>query len=875
MNPMLEQFVAESRELLQGIGSQLMALEREPDSRVLLDELFRQVHTLKGNSGLFDLPELTLLLHAAEDLMDGLRSGQVPYGRGLVDALLQAADQVATSVERLAQGETLEDAGELRALTLRLTALRGADPESEPMAVAATSAPEAADAPLQAPPVALPLPEALRMELYRQALQGQPLHWLTYSPDADCFFKGEDPLLLIRQVPRLYWARALPSASAGENELLDVYRCELDFQALCGATPAELEEHFRYVPEQVRIQPLAARALVWIAEEHEAQPEQAAARDELAELLAQERVDDMRRLVGERLERCPPAGTEASVWRWLALVLELDPSDRSLLESLAMALAPERSAASVPPIPPAAAVAPPVESGRERHEALVAVLGAQRRSLEAIDPRIPGNLEGIVGALEAYCLACRLDGVREDLANARQAALAQASTAPLQAWLERHADALQGPTGAIVEPLRSTPLAGGAEPARLAGGTPVAAEARPEAASAASRTLRVDQSRIDRLMDLIGEIVVAKNGLPYLAARAEEHYGVRELSREIKAQYAVINRIAEELQDAIMQVRVLPLSYIFQRFPRLVRDLSRKLGKEVELVLEGEDTEVDKNIVEALADPLIHILRNSLDHGLETPAQRRASGKPETGRLTIRAVQESDQVLIDILDDGRGIDPEMIRRKALEKGFMDEAGLARLSDTEVQRLIFAAGFSTAAEVSDLSGRGVGMDVVRNAVEKVNGSLALDSTPGQGTRVRLALPLSLTVSSVMMVEADGQLFGVPLDQVAETVRIHSTDIRGFKHQRAILLRERIVPLIALHDLLALGGEPRPNADGDLVVLVVRINGEQLGILVDGFRSTMDIILKPMAGVLASLPGYAGSALLGDGSVLLVLDLKELL
>lgn len=861
MNPLLEQFVAESRELLQGIGSQLMALEREPDSRVLLDELFRQVHTLKGNSGLFDLPELTRLLHAAEDLMDGLRSGQVPYARELVDTLLQAADLVAISVERLARSEPLEDAGELRALTLTLEALRGAESATEPMAersAGAWQAPGAASLglPLQT------LPEALRLELYRQARQGQPLHGLSYRPDADCFFKGEDPLLLIRQAPRLYWARAVPGASRGADELVDVYRCELVFQALCGAPLAELEEHFRYVPEQVRIEPLEARALAWVAPQDAASPERAEACAKLRECVQQGRADDARRLVGECLERCPPEGAEASVWRWLALVLELDPGDRSLLESLATALVPGRSPAE---LPPRAGVAPPAAFADDRREALAAVLVAQRRSLAVMDPRIPGNLLGVGATLDALCNAAGLEGLRDDLNTARQAALAQAATAPLLAWLERHAAALQGPLGAA-DPLSPMPLPGA---------TPPAAEARPEAMVPASRTLRVDQGRIDRLMDLIGEIVVAKNGLPYLAARAEEHYGVRELSREIKAQYAVINRIAEELQDAIMQVRVLPLSYIFQRFPRLVRDLSRKLGKEVELVLEGEDTEVDKNIVEALADPLIHILRNSLDHGLETRAQRLACGKPETGRLTIRAVQDSDQVLIDILDDGRGIDPAVIRRKALEKGFMDEAGLARLNDTEVQRLVFAAGFSTAAEVSDLSGRGVGMDVVRNAIEKVNGSLTLDSTPGQGTRVRLALPLSLTVSSVMMVEADGQLFGIPLDQVAETVRIQAGDIRGFKHQRAILLRERIVPLTALHDLLALGAAPRPNAEGDLVVLVVRINGEPLGILVDGFRSTLDIILKPMAGVLARLPGYAGSALLGDGSVLLVLDLKELL
>jgi two-component system chemotaxis sensor kinase CheA len=397
---------------------------------------------------------------------------------------------------------------------------------------------------------------------------------------------------------------------------------------------------------------------------------------------------------------------------------------------------------------------------------------------------------------------------------------------------------------------------------------------RAEDAYNGPRTLKVDQAKIDRLMNLIGELVVSKNALPYLAQRAEVQFGVRELSREIKGEYSVINRIADEMQDAIMQVRMMAVSFVFQRFPRLVRDISRKLGKDVQLVLEGEQTEADKNIIESLADPLIHIVRNSLDHGLETPEVREACGKPATGTLTIRAAQQADRVVIEIVDDGKGIDPAAIKRKAYEKGLIDEATLERIGDQEAINLLFAAGLSTAEVVSDLSGRGVGMDVVRSAVEKINGTVVVSSELGKGTSIRISLPLSMAVTQVMIIESDDQLFGVPMDHVVETVRIPRSAIRWIKQSRTAVLRGRIVPLKALNTLLGISINPKANADDELAVLLVQAGGEVLGLLVDGFRETIDVIQKTLAGFLSGLSAYSGSALMGDGSVLMILNIREI-
>jgi two-component system chemotaxis sensor kinase CheA len=532
--------------------------------------------------------------------------------------------------------------------------------------------------------------------------------------------------------------------------------------------------------------------------------------------------------------------------------------------------------------PPSVAPAPAVDG---RRTAAQAVLSAQAVVLGLPDQVdwLPGRLKAVAAALDGCLSATDQDVLRPALAAALERALQQDSGAALARWLDESTPRILAGTGTGTGTM-AVAVAGAAAaaaPFDAPPTAPCAAEAgdklqrRSDDLGAAPTTLKVEQEKIDRLMGLIGEMVVAKNALPYLAARAETVYGVRELAREIKARYAVINRVAEDMQDAIMQVRMMPVSFVFQRFPRLVRDISRKLGKEVELVLEGEGTAADKNIIEALADPLIHILRNSLDHGLETPDARLAAGKPAAGRLLIRAAQVGDRVVIEVCDDGRGIDPAVIKRKALEKGVIDLEQSERLSDQDAINLVFAAGFSTVDVVSDLSGRGVGMDVVRAKVAQVGGSVSLASRPGEGTQILLSLPLSMAVSNVMIVESGEQSFGIPMDMVVETVRVAGAEVHAIQRRESTVLRGQIVPLCTLNSLLASGRPQRLNDQGELAILVVRLRGEQVGLVVDHFRGVVDIILKPLGGILGSLPGYAGCALLGDGSVLMVLNPGELM
>ncbi len=718
-HPLLAQFIPEARELLEQSGRSLLALEREPGDVAAMAALFRAVHTLKGTSGLFDIPPVIESLHAAEDLLGAAQAGRLSLTPALADVLLDTLDQLGRWIEALArEGRLGEDAEALAAaLVQRLAGPLGNG-----------GAPATEGPALDPPPAWLPRVGALP--------EG-PLLALTYTPDAHCFFRGEDPLGLIRQLPGLAWIGVEPLEPWPGLEALDPFASNLRYLALARCAPAEAAELFRYVPDQLRM----------------------------------------------------------------------------------AAIGGERRA--------------------EDDEVLRAVLAAQLRLLDAApeaDPIAPGRLAAARGAaLRALAVA------------GRPAALPEAGP-ELRAALT----ALLAPPAAPAIP---------PSPAE----TP-----RPTAPS----VLRVEQAKVDALMNLIGEFVVAKNALAWLARRAgEDELPPRQLAREIKDRHALFNRIAEDMQAAIMSVRMLPVDHVFQRFPRLVRDIARRLGKQVELRLEGAETEADKNVVEALADPLIHMVRNSLDHGIEPPAERIAAGKPEQGTLSLSAQHENDHVVIRVSDDGRGLDAARLRAKAVEKGLIEPERANTMSEEEAFQLIFLPGFSTAAAVSDLSGRGVGMDVVRTTIEKAGGRVRLSSRPGEGTVVEIALPLSMAITRIMTVACGERLFGVPMALVVETVRVPRAALHRVGENDAFVLRDRVVPVLRLSRLLDLP-EPEGEPPAQEAILVVRIHGERLGIIVSAFEEVMETIVKPLEGVLAGLRGFTGTTLLGDGRVLLILDVPEL-
>jgi two-component system chemotaxis sensor kinase CheA len=408
------------------------------------------------------------------------------------------------------------------------------------------------------------------------------------------------------------------------------------------------------------------------------------------------------------------------------------------------------------------------------------------------------------------------------------------------------------------------------EAAAQTAGRPVLAEV---VARSTIRSVKVDQAKIDQLMRLVGELVVAKNSIPFLTRALEDDVDDEHVIAGLKNHHASMHRISEALQETVMEIRMLPFATVFQRFPRLVRDVSRKLDKDVRLVTTGEDTTADKDLLESLAEPLVHIVRNSLDHGIEDPAARTEAGKPSEGTIVMTATSTVDGVMLEIRDDGRGIDPAKLKRKAFERGLIDAEKLEALDDQQALKLVFLAGLSTAEEISDLSGRGVGMDAVQTAIDALNGSIAIDSELGVGTTIQIRLPLSMAVSQLMLVSVAGQRFGVPVEHVRETVRVAQSDIRLIGRQPVVHLRGHVLPLVDLAEQLGFTATDRET--DDLAVLVVELSGHELGLVVDELHESLDLVIKPPDGLLTQAPGLAGTALLGDGQVLISLNLKEVL
>jgi len=394
---------------------------------------------------------------------------------------------------------------------------------------------------------------------------------------------------------------------------------------------------------------------------------------------------------------------------------------------------------------------------------------------------------------------------------------------------------------------------------------------RPE--ETASRTLRVELRRIDALVKLAGELIVVKNAIGHTSRLAKDGSELGVLTPLLIEHHVRLERLVQELQDSLLSIRVLPMRHVFRRFPKLVREMAAELGKSVRLVIEGDTTEADKAVVEGLLEPLLHVLRNAVDHGIETAPKRSAAGKSGIATIRLRAERQGEQILVEVQDDGAGIDTARVRAMAETSGFASPDALAGMSEEEITELVFAPGLSTKAAVSELSGRGVGMDVVRSTIERLGGRVEVASRAGEGTQVLFRVPFSVMMSRVMTLDAGGQVFGVPMEAVVETVRVPRERIVRVGAAEAFVMRDCTMPLVNLAEALGLPDHAREAPHANVVVTATA--GQLAALEVDAFGEHMEVMLKPMEGLLAGLPGVAGTTLLGDGRVLIVLDMQELL
>lgn len=457
-------------------------------------------------------------------------------------------------------------------------------------------------------------------------------------------------------------------------------------------------------------------------------------------------------------------------------------------------------------------------------------------------------------------ITARLEAAAEGRVTLKSAADALAVTAVHNA--EADWGAVDGIREIVTEARSTEPLSPGKVPS-------AARKPAHDKKATGEQTIRVDVNRLDSLINLMGELVLGRNSLMQMVGKLDSEAGASEFER-VNQSAAAINYITTELQLAIMKMRMQPVGKVFSRFPRQVRDLARDAGKQIELVVSGEDTELDKSVIEEIGDPLVHLIRNSCDHGIETPDDRLAAGKHARGTIWLSASQEGSNIVIKIRDDGRGLDVDAIRGKAVERGLASRAEVDRMTDREVFAYIFEAGFSTAKQITDVSGRGVGMDVVRTNIEKLNGMIELDSARGIGTTISIKLPLTLAIIQGLLVQSDDEVFILPLSSVHETVKTDQAQIYYVNQRPVFRLRDEIIPIVNM------GGVLRTQASGFTLtekpyIVVVGLAEKKLGINIDRFLGQEEVVIKSLGEYLGGAEGIAGATILGDGRIRLIVDL----
>jgi len=532
------------------------------------------------------------------------------------------------------------------------------------------------------------------------------------------------------------------------------------------------------------------------------------------------------------------------------------PADPALIRTLATFAVPAGAAEAEAP---AAGAAPANVAGGDN---------ITEEEFDALLDQLHGEGKGPSAASAA---STRPEAVAEDKPPAAATASDDITEEEFDALLDQLHGAGMGPAGGKAasdptptpQPKASKPVAAVKKPEAE---KPKAKAAAAPPASKAEVSVRVDTRRLDDIMNMVGELVLARNRL----ANLKESLANEEVSKAI----ANLDVVTADLQNAVMKTRMQPIKKVFGRFPRVIRDLARSLDKEINLEMQGEDTDLDKNLVEALADPLVHLVRNAVDHGIESPDEREAAGKPRQGTVVLAAEQEGDHILLSIDDDGKGMDASVLRRKVVEKGMMDADSAARLDDKECYNLIFAAGFSTKEEISDVSGRGVGMDVVKTRIGQLNGSVDVDSELGKGTRLTIRVPLTLAIMPTLMVKLGDQPFALPLGSVSEIFDLDTGRTSIVDGQLVIMVRDKALPLYYLHEWLV-NGAGGSQEETVKHVVVVHVGSQKVGFVVEQLVGQEEVVIKPLGAFLQGLAGFAGATITGDGRIALILDVPSLM
>jgi len=813
----LQDFLLEAGEILEQLSEQLVELENQPDNLDLLNAIFRGFHTVKGGAGFLQLDALVDLCHVAENAFDLLRNGKLRVTSELMDVVLRALDScndMFTEVHNRASPNPADPS--------IFAALNELVSPSSQAAAAAAAAGEPTPAAPAAPTASAPDSSSASEEDISDAEFAQLVDVLQTDDTQASDPKPSEPQAATPSEPA---APASPAASSDDDDLFDIKPDAAD-----DSSNEITEAEFDALLDQLH------------GNGKPAETESSAAPDESAVAAPEVSKGD----AGANALTASAQTEEISESEFDALLDELHGKGKI---SGGTDTGSKTTANVV------------VEDAKQGEGGSV----ASSESDLIGDNEFDALLDELHGAGKAPGKPAAGGG-----APVPQSAAPASAPAPTPAPAARTPAPTSAPKPAA--PVAAASKAQAKSPAPAAagsgGGKGGAATKRPtrDTPAAAETTVRVDTKRLDDIMNMVGELVLVRNRLVRLGLKSNDE----AMSRAV----ANLDVVTADLQMSVMKTRMQPIKKVFGRFPRVVRDLARNLKKEINLELQGEETDLDKNLVEALADPLVHLVRNSVDHGIEMPDVRESGGKLRSGKITLAAQQEGDHIVLSITDDGGGMDPVLLKQKAVEKGLMDEEAAERLSDNEAFNLIFHPGFSTKEQVSDVSGRGVGMDVVKTKISQLNGTIEVKSVKGEGTEIAIKVPLTLAIMPTLMVMLGYQTFALPLVSVNEIFHMDLSQTNVVDGQEVVIVREKALPLFHLKKWLITENEGESVKESAHVV-IVSVGTQKVGFVVDALIGQEEVVIKPLGKMLHGTPGMAGATITGDGRIALILDVPSML
>jgi len=849
MDEILEQFLAEARDNLDYLDSHLKELDGGDDESI--NSLFRAAHTLKGGAGLVGLTYIKEITHAAEDLLDAYRNKKISFSDEMLNTLYDAFDEVIELIDAVEEsGEKDVDVDEEHIQNIKNSVRSFLD--DTPEESKEITLPFALDEDISLDNLTISQLKRLLpclsddVNIDEEFVNSQKCWILDLNLSEDTIEFGNDPFYLLSMLDEIL----VISTEVYETDSDNLLSFKTRMKVVCKCSVENIEDAFYNVIDEISAYPLTLKALLACEKE-------SIDNDTYTTLLQDIKTDGTKEIepklkaalnvvnpdtkegfVIDRLYNM--AKTDVSLLESALKYLELSPSsakDESETKEEKPSM-DEKEKLTILNILKSQQIALKAEGALERVKfvlkSVVTFLGIEKNTIDEIEDKT--TLNNFI-----------TDTISSLTGN-------EVSEEKEQSNINNNDDETKEiQTVEKVEKVEKTQ------------------KPKPELKhhNSVPKTVKIDQQDIDMLMDIVGEILVIKNSLPYLAdsISADSYISAK---RELLSKYEEISRVTDQLQDKVMGMRLLPISYIFNRYPKLVREMSKKLGKKIEYKEYGSETKLDKMMIEKLADPLIHIIRNSLDHGLEEPAQRLEAGKSESGTLTIGAKSEGDRVFIEIKDDGRGIDLAKVINIALEKRLVDPDKLDSMSESEKLSLIFLPGLSTKDEITDLSGRGVGADAVKTTVNELDGKIEIKSQIGKGTTIVLELPVSVALTNLFQIKMADENYAIAMESVIETDKILKEDIQTANHNPFIRLRENIIPLILNETLLK-----RDTFKDEENIIIIRVANTQIALIADELVGQIDVVQKPLIGVLKNHPYINGVSLLGNGQPLFVIKPDSLL